>query len=35
MAAGTEQCMEALEEVVNALEEAENNANSVEFPGMY
>jgi len=27
--------MEALEEVVNALEEAENNANSVEFPGMY
>lgn len=30
-----EGCMDALEQVINSLDEAESNAESVEFPGMY
>ena len=30
-----EECMDALEQVVNSLDEAESNAESVAFPGMY
>jgi chromosome segregation ATPase len=28
-------CIEALEQVISSLDEAESNAESVEFPGMY
>lgn len=30
-----EECMDALEQVINSLDEAQSNAESVEFPGMY
>ena len=30
-----EECMEALEQVINSLDDAESNADSVDFPGMY
>jgi exonuclease VII small subunit len=30
-----EECMDALEQVISSLDEAESNAESVEFPGMY
>lgn len=30
-----EECMEALDQVISSLDDAESNADSVEFPGMY
>jgi len=30
-----EECTEALEQVISSLDEAESNAESLEFPGMY